>query len=748
MKNNKSILSALPTGIVCCVAVLASLCCMITAFDFPVDNRLCIGISAAACLVWMLAFRLPHRKIILPFLLLGCGILVYYYRAPIAIGARTVANTLIANWSDCYAWCPDITLPDLGGTAEVTAVFALLGAAATVLSLFGILQCNSCLLSVVVTLPFFLISVSLVNHPPAVPALLCLIGALLLLVLTQAVRSVSPARGNRLGWLLVIPVALFCLLLTVLAPQEDYQRSNFSNWLLELFSGQTFDSYVNKGNEVYQSKSAPKSIHTDQSVYFPMLDSLRQDPSVVMEVTAQHDGTLYLRGTSLGNYRSNSWSQTESWAPPSNQIQASISATPDGDADQQSGITNYFTAAAVSFNPLVYADCFLAFAVTKERVSLHMTASHDVIYLPYYAQNLPDVSAYTLNNDSYIENSGEIQDYEVNIYVPQRDTIAQCSAGLAGSLSSGEVANWQHDAVDAHQEYDAYAHQVYTQLPDDTQQAMLELVEQNSIGGDDVEAIAASVADFYQTNGRYTVVPAQMPEGEDFAVWFTADSMAGYCVHFATSATVMLRAMGVPARYTTGYVVTAKANETVNVTGLNAHAWVEYYMDGFGWIPLEVTPSGSNAAGTPDATKPTQPQSDAATPQTPSEITPAGDASGTSALVGHWWYWLLLAPVALVLGIVLRRQMVLLVRRRRMASASSEKQAEMLWYQALRACRKSGLPLQEDMEQIALKAKYSNHKLTNLELAALRDYCQNYLQQVYAVLSPAKRLWARWVFIL
>ena len=52
----------------------------------------------------------------------------------------------------------------------------------------------------------------------------------------------------------------------------------------------------------------------------------------------------------------------------------------------------------------------------------------------------------------------------------------------------------------------------------------------------------------------------------------------------------MLRALDIPARMVTGYLVDAKADAWVEVTGENAHAWAEYYSLGVGWVPLEATP--------------------------------------------------------------------------------------------------------------------------------------------------------------
>jgi hypothetical protein len=59
---------------------------------------------------------------------------------------------------------------------------------------------------------------------------------------------------------------------------------------------------------------------------------------------------------------------------------------------------------------------------------------------------------------------------------------------------------------------------------------------------------------------------------------------------------MMFRYYGIPARYVEGYLITpekvnsAKDGSTISITGKDAHAWAEYYQDGIGWIPFEVTP--------------------------------------------------------------------------------------------------------------------------------------------------------------
>jgi uncharacterized protein YnzC (UPF0291/DUF896 family) len=55
----------------------------------------------------------------------------------------------------------------------------------------------------------------------------------------------------------------------------------------------------------------------------------------------------------------------------------------------------------------------------------------------------------------------------------------------------------------------------------------------------------------------------------------------------------LYRALGIPARWTLGYSGYAIAGQWSQVTTKQAHAWVEVYIDGVGWVYSEVTGSGS-----------------------------------------------------------------------------------------------------------------------------------------------------------
>lgn len=111
-------------------------------------------------------------------------------------------------------------------------------------------------------------------------------------------------------------------------------------------------------------------------------------------------------------------------------------------------------------------------------------------------------------------------------------------------------------------------------------------------------AWALNVQQWMQSFGAYSQSLDALPEGEDPIGYFLGTSGQGYCVHYASAATLILQTIGVPARYASGYVVfphdfeKAKDGDgyTAHVMDKRAHAWVEIYLDGFGWLPVEVTP--------------------------------------------------------------------------------------------------------------------------------------------------------------
>ncbi len=107
---------------------------------------------------------------------------------------------------------------------------------------------------------------------------------------------------------------------------------------------------------------------------------------------------------------------------------------------------------------------------------------------------------------------------------------------------------------------------------------------------------AEALVDWFNINTNYTMKPPTLPADEDPVEYFLGTSKKGYCMHYASSAVLILRTLGIPTRYATGYVVDAGLFEQkqalmyqAEVLDSRAHAWIEIYLDGVGWVPVEVT---------------------------------------------------------------------------------------------------------------------------------------------------------------
>lgn len=94
---------------------------------------------------------------------------------------------------------------------------------------------------------------------------------------------------------------------------------------------------------------------------------------------------------------------------------------------------------------------------------------------------------------------------------------------------------------------------------------------------------------------KYVEQPADVPEGKDPIEYFLLESQEGNSMAYTSAAVEALRVHGIPARYVEGYYLSDKAETDpasgeIAVTGQDAHAWMEVYFDGVGWLPLDVTP--------------------------------------------------------------------------------------------------------------------------------------------------------------
>ena len=149
--------------------------------------------------------------------------------------------------------------------------------------------------------------------------------------------------------------------------------------------------------------------------------------------------------------------------------------------------------------------------------------------------------------------------------------------------------------------YNAYVYDTCLELPDNLRAQIGNLLGayETPEGGKHADYTEAKEEILYalQSGCTYSEILEQPWKGTDFIEDFLADTKTGYSVHYASAAVMMFRYYGIPARYVEGCLITPEdakamnAGEAYVLDDSHAHAWAEYYQDGVGWLPFEVTPA-------------------------------------------------------------------------------------------------------------------------------------------------------------
>ncbi len=253
------------------------------------------------------------------------------------------------------------------------------------------------------------------------------------------------------------------------------------------------------------------------------------------------EGIVYLRHKSYGNYTGTDWNTL---------------------------IPSYATNSPV--NPLLFPSLALAQA-GKQSELMQIVTGTGQYYAPYHFSdsNLCD------NDDRILPYGGK--EYSVHYYDYGFEILRELS--LTGTeYEAAELA------------YRAYVYDNYLSLTANERAALLELASIAGISASDANVIE-KVAAYIQTAAVYNLEYEPYPDGTNHVLYFLLVAKKGVCEQYASAATLMYRALGIPARYVTGYMEQTTANQWVTIDTSIGHAWVEVYLDGVGWIPVEVTGS-------------------------------------------------------------------------------------------------------------------------------------------------------------
>ncbi len=139
----------------------------------------------------------------------------------------------------------------------------------------------------------------------------------------------------------------------------------------------------------------------------------------------------------------------------------------------------------------------------------------------------------------------------------------------------------------------------FTALPTGLDPAVTALVDSlvTTAGGGGPYERALAINNYLtdsQNGFLYSLSTEPGTSGDDLVNFL--ENKRGYCEQYAAAMAVMLRAAGVPARVVLGYTPGTFEDGAWTVTTDDAHAWVEGYFSGLGWLPFDPTPIGPGRA--------------------------------------------------------------------------------------------------------------------------------------------------------
>lgn len=314
------------------------------------------------------------------------------------------------------------------------------------------------------------------------------------------------------------------------------------------------------------------------------LGERRAEKETALEVLMETPQSLYLRGFVGSRYTGKGWEELE----------------PERYLKEQALFYWLHEKGFYGMQQLGLLHSLLEGEARKSKVTVqNVHADSRYFYLPYEwngpvreigkSRTLGDVNARTKG----------VFGQRVYQFHTDDNQVRQYPALAAGFYQRKAEAGLE-EYTQAESYYNAFVYETYLEISTDAETVLQAQLGRQRAGRESrcsYEEANTIVMGYLDEHLTYEEETAVYTGETDFLKWLLESQARGYDVHYAAAAAVMYRFLGIPARYVEGYLLTpdlvsgAGSNEKIQVTGEEAHAWVEIYQDGVGWIPMEVTPN-------------------------------------------------------------------------------------------------------------------------------------------------------------
>lgn len=690
----KYLLSTLADGICVFLLSVCPILCYASAFSVKLEASVLIMAAVLFSMVFSLlsAFVKNNLKYALCMTVIAfVAFLVFVFaNERIFAQANYAINKLLEQYSVYLSVYSNIKFASYIAN-NATGFFVLLSLILNGLFSFLISRIKSIkiagLLSIALLVPCFV----LVNTLPDLVPLLIIFTVLFALYFSSQTRQLNYAHSGVVTAVSAVILSVLIAFTVVLNPVESYKRPKWQDDLLSDVQSLTGMKTYNGSGKI-SSALAEVGNSLEPEVDFSNAGALKQTGTKVMTVVTDLNGRIYLKGMSYANYENNKWSVL---------------------TDEQAND---------------YPQDFQAFIMTanyqeRSTVTIDTVNKESIVYTPYYLASINDTFSPVC--DVLVSNSDKATNYSMSVM----------------PYSESELDNFSMDFSSQVYDYDNFVKNYYLKLPYDTKLAMLKIAEENNLTGVSTQNIPQAVKQFVSHSASYSLNTQKVPDGRDVAEWFLNDAETGYCMHFANAAAVMLRALGVPARYVTGYCADVVDGKAI-VTSDNAHAWVEYYDSSIGWIPLDATSSDFVVV---QATESIQPTTQAQT--TSPTVQPTTQAQNTKPVKTEVKAKIstpAIIVIIILLIIALEILRIIFIRYYRKYSFTHKdyKSRVICIYRYLNKLSvHSKIRIPKKIENICTKAKFSTHNISDEEYKIVLNYVLTFRNKTIGKMPIVKKLY-------
>lgn len=218
-------------------------------------------------------------------------------------------------------------------------------------------------------------------------------------------------------------------------------------------------------------------------------------------------------------------------------------------------------------------------------------------YVPYWSNYTTNVQSRTNYDFSIFERKDMKINWNHKLVQSENDFY------YYGRNNQNDFNSYKKQALNLIKAYHTQADKTYTKFDSKKSPQLYDFIQKTKKQGKvkNLDQITSFIAQVLKRNARYTRSPGLVPLGKDPVDYFLFENHRGYCIQYASAATLMYRMFGIPARYASGYIIQPNEFKKADngyqstVTDYQAHAWTEIFLDDYGWVPVDFTPDSTGA---------------------------------------------------------------------------------------------------------------------------------------------------------